>query len=56
MPPEAIVLILQIIAKYGPAFGQKMVEIYHKKDPTLADWTAAFATVDKSYDDYVKGA
>jgi len=53
MTPDQIIIIAQILLKYGPATAQAIVELFRKPSPTAADWDAVFAAARKSYDSYV---
>jgi len=52
MSPELILVVAQLLLKYGPELAQGFVSILHKTDPTLDDWAAVFAHA-KTYDQYV---
>lgn len=51
------IIILEILAKYGPAVASQAQRIASlKTEPTQADWDALFARVEKSYDAYISEA
>lgn len=52
MTPEMMILVAQILLKYGPVVAEELAVLFHAPDPTLADWQALFAKV-KTYEDYV---
>lgn len=53
MNPTAIILIGEILLKYGPIVAQQWQKIFSKEKPTDADWEAIWALTYKSYDQYV---
>jgi hypothetical protein len=53
LSPEIILLIGNILLKYGPAVARQIKALFEKDDPTVEDWEAVFALAEKSYDDYV---
>lgn len=55
--PAAIV-ILQLVAQYGPIWVGKMIDLIHSdKEPTAEDWHKLLAQASgKSYDDYLAEA
>jgi len=46
-------LILEAGLKWGPAAARALIEIFGKTEITVADWEKVFASIDKSYDEYV---
>ena len=51
------VLVLELLAKYGPAVAQTAQRILSSgKEPTAADWTELFQRAHKSYDQYMAEA
>lgn len=55
MNPSLILLAGQLLLKYGPDIAHAFVLLFHKPDPTLADWETLFAQV-KTYDEYMAAA
>lgn len=53
---SAAIVILQILAQYGPAVAEAAQRIATSKDPTQADWDALFVKARKGYDDYIREA
>lgn len=51
------ILVLELLAKYGPAVAQNAQRILSAgKEPTQADWDALFSKAQKSYDAYIAEA
>lgn len=50
------IIILEILAKYGPAAAETAQRIMTKSDPTEADWKELFGRAKKSYDAYINEA
>lgn len=54
MPQELVVILLQVLLKYGlPAFVQAK-ELLSKENVSAADWDALLARINKPYEDYIK--
>jgi vacuolar-type H+-ATPase subunit H len=49
-------LILEILAKYGPTVAETAQRIANAKEPTDADWKELFGRAKKPYDAYVEEA
>lgn len=55
MTPAAILLIAEILLKYGPSVARQFQALFTKNTPpTQHEWDAIFAMAEKSYEDYVK--
>jgi hypothetical protein len=54
MTSQQIMLIVELMLRYGPSLARAVQQIFQKQNPTQADWDAVFALADKSYDDYIK--
>ena len=50
------ILILELLAKYGPSVAESAQRILQSKDPTEADWKELFGRARKSYDAYINEA
>jgi len=46
-------LILEAALRWGPDAARVLIEIFAKTEITAADWEKVFASIDKSYDEYV---
>lgn len=56
MDQETKALIITALVKYGPEVAAGLVEIYHKKDATQADWEAnVFIKARRTYESYIAG-
>jgi hypothetical protein len=53
LSPDIILLIGNILLKYGPAVARAVKALFEKADPTSADWEAVFALSEKPYEDYI---
>lgn len=51
-PVSPIILVIQILLKYGPAFAIQIMEIIRKKDLTDADWDKLETLIKKPFDSY----
>ena len=51
MSPAMMEAIVVIVAKYGPTLAAGLIEVFQKKDATLADLQAVLAEV-KPYEAY----
>lgn len=54
MTPEMIVLIVQVLIKYGPDAAAAIQKLFQTAAPTQADWDELFSKV-KSFEDYQHG-
>ena len=54
MTSQQIMLIVELMLRYGPGLARAVQQIFQKQNPTQADWDAVFALAEKSYDDYIK--
>jgi len=43
-------LIAGLILKFGPVLAEQIFDLFHKEDPTIADWKLLFAKL-KSYEE-----
>lgn len=50
------ILVIEILAKYGPGVAETAQRILSGKEPTEADWRELFARAKKPYDQYIEEA
>jgi hypothetical protein len=51
MSPQLILVVAQLLLKYGVDAARSFVLLFQKGDPTIEDWNALFDKV-KTYEDY----
>jgi hypothetical protein len=49
---ETIALLARFAIEFGLPAARKLIDLFEKKDATIADVRAAFAAAHTSYDDY----
>lgn len=52
MDPATILLIGEILLKYGPSAARAFKDLFTKEDPTDADWQAVWDTAQKPWQEY----
>jgi hypothetical protein len=53
MTSQQIMLVVELLLRYGPGMARAVQQLFTKTNPTQADWDAVFALAEKSYDDYI---
>jgi hypothetical protein len=49
----AVILIGELLVKYGPTVAREFCKLLKVENPTEEQWDAVFALAEKSYADYV---
>lgn len=49
-----ILLVGQILLKYGPATARAIKLLFEKGAPSFSEWEAVFSLAEKSYEEYTK--
>jgi hypothetical protein len=50
------ILVIELLAKYGPSVAETAQRILSGKEPTEADWKELFSRARKPYDRYIQEA
>ena len=52
MTATQIMLVVELLLRYGPGMARAVQQLFTKANPTQADWDAVFALSEKSYESY----
>jgi hypothetical protein len=53
MTATQIMLVVELLLRYGPGMARAVQQLFTKTNPTQADWDAVFALAEKPYEAYV---